>query len=209
MCGRYKISKAVSKTIDIVKTNIKVEDTDNYNAHPSQNLPVIRSYTNGKALELCEFGYVPGWSKKVEKFSPLINARKETLTEKVTFKNLIQTSRCLVLADGYYEWKREDKNKVPYYFTKDDDELMFFAAIHENNQFCIITTKAQDNVSQIHHREPLIVKQSQINNYLNIKKNAMQVLNSIKPPKLKFHEVSKDVNNPSNNDQKLINNLNS
>jgi len=207
MCGRYKISKAVSKTIDIVKTNIKVEDTDNYNAHPSQNLPVIRSYTNGKALELCEFGYVPGWSKKVEKFSPLINARKETLTEKVTFKNLIQTSRCLVLADGYYEWKREDKNKVPYYFTKDDDELMFFAAIHENNQFCIITTKAQDNVSQIHHREPLIVKQSQINNYLNIKKNAMEFLNSIKPPKLKFHEVSKDVNNPSNNDQKLINNL--
>ena len=207
MCGRYKISKAVSKTIDIVKTNIKVEDTDNYNAHPSQNLPVIRSYTNGKALELCEFGYVPGWSKKVEKFSPLINARKETLMEKVTFKNLIQTSRCLVLADGYYEWKREDKNKVPYYFTKDDDELMFFAAIHENNQFCIITTKAQDNVSQIHHREPLIVNQSQINNYLNIKKDAVEFLNSIKPPKLKFHEVSKDVNNPSNNDQKLINNF--
>jgi putative SOS response-associated peptidase YedK len=209
MCGRYKISKAVSKTVDIVKTCIKVEDTDNYNAHPSQNLPVIRSYTNGKALELCKFGYVPSWSKKVEKFSPLINARKETLMEKVTFKNLIQSSRCLVLADGYYEWKREDKSKVPYYFTKEDNELMYFAAIHENNQFCIITTKAQDNVSQIHHREPLIVNQSQINNYLNIKKNAMQVLNSIKPPKLKFHEVSKDVNNPSNNDQKLINNLNS
>ena len=58
MCGRYKISKPVSKTIDIVKTNIKVEDSDNYNAHPSQKLPIIRSYTNGKALELCEFGYV-------------------------------------------------------------------------------------------------------------------------------------------------------
>ena len=86
---------------------------------------------------------------------------------------------------------------------------MFFAAIHENNQFCIITTKAQDNVNQIHHREPLIINQSQINNYLNIKKDAIKVLNSIKPPKLKFHEVSKDVNNPSNNDQKLINNLSS
>ena len=207
MCGRYKISKAVSKTADIVKTNIKVEDSDNYNAHPSQNLPVIRSYTNGKALELCEFGYVPSWSKKVKKFSPLINARKETLMEKVTFKNLIQTSRCLVLADGYYEWKREDNSKIPYYFTKDDDGLMFFAAIHENNQFCIITTNAQDNVNQIHHREPLIINQSQINNYLNIKKDAIEVLNSIKPPKLKFHEVSKDVNNPANNDLKLINAL--
>ena len=124
MCGRYKICKPVSKTVDLVKTNIKVEDTDNYNAHPSQKLPIIRAYTNGKALELCEFGYVPGWSKKIEKFSPLINARKETLMEKVTFKNLIQSSRCLVLADGYYEWKREEKSKIPYYFTKEDDELM-------------------------------------------------------------------------------------
>jgi len=204
MCGRYKISKAVSKTIGIVKTNIKVEDTDNYNAHPSQKLPIIRSYTNGKALQLCEFGYVPSWSKKIEKFSPLINARKETLMEKVTFKNLIQTSKCLVLADGYYEWKRDDKSKVPYYFTKEDDELMFFAAIHQNNQFCIITREATENVSQIHHREPLIINQSQINNYLNVKKDAMEVLNSIKPPKLKFYEISKDVNNPTNNDPALI-----
>ena len=187
MCGRYKISKAVSKTIGIVKTNIKVEDTDNYNAHPSQKLPIIRSYTNGKALQLCEFGYVPSWSKKIEKFSPLINARKETLMEKVTFKNLIQTS-----------------SKVPYYFTKEDDELMFFAAIHQNNQFCIITREATENVSQIHHREPLIINQSQINNYLNVKKDAMEVLNSIKPPKLKFYEISKDVNNPTNNDPALI-----
>ena len=71
MCGRYKISKPVSKTVDLVKTNIKVEDTDNYNAHPSQKLPIIKSYTNGKALELCEWGLVPGWSKKLEKFSEL------------------------------------------------------------------------------------------------------------------------------------------
>ena len=208
MCGRYKIAKAVSKTIDIVKTNIKVEDTDNYNAHPSQKLPVIRSYTNGKALELCQFGYIPNWSKKIEKFSPLINARRETLMEKVTFKNLIQTSRCLVLADGYYEWKREEKKKVPYYFTKEEDELMFFAAIHQNNQFCIITREATENVAQIHHREPLIISQNQINNYLNIKKDAIEFLNSVKPPKLKFHEISKDINNPLNNDPTLIKPLN-
>jgi putative SOS response-associated peptidase YedK len=198
----------VSKTVDLVKTNIKVEDTDNYNAHPSQKLPIIKSYTNGKALELCEWGLVPGWSKKLEKFSPLINARQETLMEKVTFKNLIQTSRCVVLADGYYEWKREDKSKVPYYFTKEDDEIMFFAAIHQNNQFCIITREATEKVSAIHHREPLIINQSQINNYLNVKKDAMEILNSIKPPKLKFHEISKDVNNPVNNDPALIKPIN-
>ena len=204
MCGRYKISKPVSKTVDLVKSNIKVEDTDNYNAHPSQKLPIIKSYTNGKALELCEWGLVPEWSRKLEKFSPLINARQETLMEKVTFKNLIQASRCLVLVDGYYEWKREEKNKIPYYFTKRDDELMLLAAIYQNNQFCIITREASEKVSTIHHREPLIINQSQINNYLNVKKDVMEILNSIKPPALKFHEISKDVNNPVNNDPALI-----
>ena len=208
MCGRYVISKPISKTIDLVKTNIKVENTDNFNAHPSQKLPVIKSYTNGKALELCEWGLVPSWSKKLNKFSPLINARKETLTEKVTFKSLIQTSRCIVPADGYYEWKREDKNKIPYYFTKEDNEIMFFAAIHQNNKFCIITREATEKVKNIHHREPLIINQSQINNFLNIKKEVMEILNSIKPPNLKFHEISKDVNNPLNNDQALVKPIN-
>ena len=117
MCGRFTIRKPVTKTVDIVKTNIKVEDSDNYNAHPTQKLPIIKSYTNGKALELCEWWLVPNLSKKLDKFSPLINARKETLMEKVTFKNLIQTSRCIVPADGYYEWKREDKTKTPFYFS--------------------------------------------------------------------------------------------
>ena len=208
MCGRYVISKPISKTIDLVKTNIKVENTDNFNAHPSQKLPVIKSYTNGKALELCEWGLVPSWSKKLNKFSPLINARKETLTEKVTFKSLIQNSRCIVPADGYYEWKREDKNKIPYYFTKEDNEIMFFAAIHQNNKFCIITREATEKIKNIHHREPLIINQSQINNFLNIKKEVMEILNSIKPPNLKFHEISKDVNNPLNNDQALVKPIN-
>ena len=208
MCGRYVITKPVSKTSDIIKTNIKVEDSDNYNAHPTQKLPIIKSYTNGKALESYEWGLVPDWSKKLDKFSPLINARKETLMEKVTFKNLIQTSRCLVPADGYYEWKREEKNKVPYYFTKENNELIFFAAIHQNNQFCIITREATEEIGKIHHREPLIINQGQINNYLNIKKDAMEILNSVKAPKFKFHEITKDVNNPTNNDPSLINKLN-
>ncbi len=208
MCGRYKITKPITKTVDLVKTNIKVKDFDNYNAHPKQKLPIIRSYTNGKALELCEWGLIPAWSKKLEKFSPLINARKETLMEKITFKNLIQASRCVVPADGYYEWKREDTNKVPYYFTKENDEIMFFAAIHQNNQFCIITREASEKVSSIHHREPLIINKSQINNYLNNKKEPMETLNAVKAPNLKFHEISKAVNNPVNNDITLIKPLN-
>ena len=205
MCGRYVVTKPVTKTVDLVKTNIKVEDKDNYNAHPTQKLPIIKSYTNGKALENCDWGLVPAWAKDKKDFRPLINARLETLMEKVSFKKLIQTSRCLVVADGYYEWKRENKDKTPYYFTKDDSSLIFFAGIHQNNQFCVITREATDAIKEIHHREPLIISEEQVLDYLNIKKEGMDILRSIKSPRLKFHEVNKDVNKPINNDPSLIN----
>ena len=205
MCGRYVVTKPVTKTKDLVKTNIKVEDKNNYNAHPTQKLPIIKSYTNGRALENCEWGLIPPWAKDKKDFRPLINARLETLMEKVSFKKLIQTSRCLVVADGYYEWKRENKEKTPYYFTKTDSSLMFFASIYQNNQFCIITKEATNMVKDVHHREPLIIDEEQILNYLNIKKEGMDILRNIKPPELKFHEISKDVNKPINNDSSLIN----
>ena len=204
MCGRYVVTKPVTKTVDIVKTAIKVEDRDNYNAHPTQKLPVIKSYTNGKTLENCDWGLVPSWAKDKKDFRPLINARLETLMEKVSFKKLIQTSRCLVVADGYYEWKRGDKEKTPYYFKRSDSSLMFFAAIHQNNQFCIITREATDKIKEIHHREPLILNEEQISNYLDLKKEGTDILKSIKPPELKFHIVNKDVNKPINNDSSLI-----
>jgi len=204
MCGRYVVTKPVTKTADLVKTTIKVEDRDNYNAHPTQKLPIIKSYTNGKTLESCVWGLVPSWASDKKDFKPLINARLETLMEKISFKKLIQTSRCLVVADGYYEWKRENKEKTPYYFTKSDSSLIFFAAIHQNNQFCIITREATGELKKIHHREPLILNEEQIPNYLNIKKEGLNVLKSIKAPELKFYSVSKDVNKPINNNSSLI-----
>jgi putative SOS response-associated peptidase YedK len=204
MCGRYVVTKPVTKTADLVKSNIKVEDKDNYNAHPAQKLPIIKSYTNGKTIENYNWGLIPFWAEGKKDFRPLINARLETLMEKVSFKKLIQTSRCVVVADGYYEWKRERKEKIPYYFTRSDSNLIFLAAIHQENQFCIITREATSNVKQVHNREPLIINQEQISNYLNIKKEGMDILQAIKPPELKFHVVSKDVNKPINNDPSLI-----
>ncbi|MDC0514088.1 SOS response-associated peptidase [Pelagibacteraceae bacterium] len=204
MCGRYVVTKPIIKTTNLVKTTIKVEDIDNYNAHPTQKLPIIKSYTNGRTLENCDWGLVPSWASGKKDFRPLINARMETLMEKVSFKKLIQTSRCLVVADGYYEWKRENKEKTPYYFTRSDSSIIFFAAIYQNNQFCIITREATDKIKEIHHREPLILGEEQIANYLDIKKEGMDILRSIKAPELKFHEISKDVNKPINNDSSLI-----
>ena len=203
MCGRYVITNPVSKTKKIVKSAIKVDDLENYNAHPYQNLPVIKKYINGNTLENLKWGMVPSWSKKKE-FKPLINARLETIDEKVSFKKLIKLTRCIAVADGFYEWKREEKYKVPYYFLRQDKKIMYIAAIYENNEFCLITEQASNNVNEIHHRQPVIINENDINRYLNLELDGSSFLKECKRPKLEFYQISKEVNKPTNNSISLI-----
>ena len=203
MCGRYVVTNPVSKTKSLVKTAIKVEDKENYNAHPYQDLPVIKKYTNGNALENLKWGLVPSWSKKKE-FKPLINARLETIDEKVSFKKLIQLTRCVAVADGFYEWKREERNKIPYYFLREDKKIIYIAGIYENDQFCLVTEEANKNVLEIHHRQPVILNEKDINRYLNIELNGSSFLKECKKPNLEFYEISKEVNKPTNNSVSLI-----
>ena len=101
--------------------------------------------------------------------------------------------------------EKTDNKKIPYYFTKVDDQDIFLAGIHDNGQFCVITKDAEPNNSEIHHRQPVIVPKSQINNYFNLNNNAVEFLNNTIPPKLKFFEISTDVNNPAKNDPSIIN----
>ena len=117
MCGRYVVKNPVTKTSSLVKSVIQVEDIENYNAHPYQKLPVIKKYTNGNTLESLKWGLVPSWAKNKE-FKALINARLETIDEKVSFKKLIKNNRCVAVADGFYEWKREENKKLPIIFLE-------------------------------------------------------------------------------------------
>jgi len=203
MCGRYVVTNAVAKTRGLVKTAIKVEDKENYNAHPYQDLPVIKKYTNGNALENLKWGLVPSWSKKKE-FKPLINARLETIDEKVSFKKLIQLTRCVAIADGFYEWKREERNKIPYYFLREDKKIIYIAGIYENDQFCLVTEEASKNILEIHRRQPVILNEKDVNRYLNIELNGSSFLKECKKPNLEFYEISKEVNKPTNNNISLI-----
>ena len=203
MCGRYVVTNPVSKTKSLVKTAIKVEDKENYNAHPYQDLPVIKKYTNGNALENLKWGLVPSWSKKKE-FKPLINARLETIDEKISFKKLIQLTRCVAVADGFYEWKREEKNKIPYYFLREDKKIIYIAGIYENDQFCLVTEEASKNILEIHRRQPVILNEKDVNRYLNIELNGSSFLKECKKPNLEFYEISKEVNKPTNNSISLI-----
>ena len=90
-----------------------------------------------------------------------------------------------------FENKSEENKKVPYCFKlKDDNDLMYFAGVFENNQFSIITREANGENSKIHHRQPLIINKSKINDYLNLKNNAQEILKSIKPPDLNFYQIN-------------------
>jgi len=115
----------------------------------------------------------------------------------------------LIPCSYFYEWSKSEENrKVPYCFKlKDDNDLMYFAGIFENNQFSIITREAEGENSKIHHRQPLIINKSKINDYLNLKNNAKEILQSIKPPNLNFYQIGLEINNPKNNFKELINPL--
>ena len=207
MCGRYVITSPVTKTDKLVKSAIQVEDNENYNAHPYQKLPVIKKYKNGNTLENLKWGLVPGWAKNKD-FKALINARLETIDEKVSFKKLIKDFRCVAVADGFYEWKREEKEKIPHYFVREDKKPIFFAGIYESDQFCLITEEASENMRIIHHREPVILNETDVNRYLNLELSGSNFLKEKKKPKLIFHEISKDVNKPTNNMASLIQPIN-
>ena len=207
MCGRYVITNPIIKTKKIVKKAINLEDIENYNAHPYQELPVIKKYTNGNTLEKLKWGIIPSWSKKKD-FKPLINARLETIDEKISFKKLIKQKRCVAVADGFYEWKRQEKIKTPYYFLRKDKKMLFIAAIYENNEFCLITEDANENVKIIHHRQPVILNESDVNRYLNLQLDGSNFLKESKKVNLEFYEISREVNKPTNNNISLIQNIN-
>ena len=207
MCGRYVITKPKTKTKKYVKSSINVEDKDNYNAHPYQGLPVIKAYTNGCTLENLKWGMIPSWAKKKE-FKALINARLETINEKISFKKLIKIKRCIAIMDGFYEWRRDGTNKTPFYFQNTDKNMMFVAGIYDNDEFCLITEEANDNVKEIHHRQPVILSSKDINNYLNLEIEGYQFLNARKKPNLEFYEISRDVNKPTNNNLSLLQKIN-
>ena len=120
----------------------------------------------------------------------------------------IKLHRCVVVADGFYEWKRDGKVKTPFYFLREDKKMIFIAGIFEGNQFWLITEKAAENVNEIHQRQPVILNEKDINNYLNLQVDGSNFLKDSNKPKLKFYEISKEVNKPTNNNISLIQKIN-
>ncbi|MBX9853019.1 MAG: SOS response-associated peptidase, partial [Cytophagaceae bacterium] len=128
MCGRYSLSHSLEKIEKRFGVPMKEKWKPRYNAAPSQVMPVITNLNSGE-FSFFKWGFIPGWALDDTTAINLINARAETITTKAPFKEAIKSQRCLIPADGFFEWKREGKNKIPFRITLNSDEAFAFAGI--------------------------------------------------------------------------------
>ena len=185
MCGRYALYSEGK-----VKKKFNIQIKPNFNISPNSQVLVLN---NVLQPELMKWGFAPSWSKNKVK---IINARSETLQEKFDFKNSL---RCIFIADGYYEWKKDKDYKRPFYHFQKLHFLFFAGIYHINRGCCIVTKKSHFHISHIHHRQPLLLEESDIKNWINYsystKKNNFDIT---------VYEVSNEVNNPINNNKSTI-----
>ncbi len=161
MCGRFSFVVKKDKVQQVFPdVKIKGELIQRYNIAPTQRAYVIKD-TKGGDLTMMQWGLIPHWSKDGKNGAMLINARMETIAEKPSFRVPIQSHRCLVLADSFYEWRTEGGRKKPYRIFLTDNELMVFAGIwdrwYELDTFSIITTEPNAEMSALHDRMPVIL----------------------------------------------------
>ena len=210
MCGRY-VNKNSFENIEklfqadlIQSPSISIQPS--YNICPTQYSPVVVSAGEKYYMENMHWGLIPSWSKDSKFATNLINARIETVEEKPSFKGLINTSRCIVIASGYYEWVQTDSGKQPYYIKGEDNVLPIaglWTSWNDTKSFTIITKSANSSVSNIHHRMPLIIEKNHIKSFLD---HSIEFDSSYNKQDitLKSYKVSKLVNKPVRNDISCI-----
>jgi len=165
MCGRYTFAQPnqIELRFGIVPSESRL--IPRYNIAPTQMVPAVINQA-GRRLVMLRWGLIPSWAKDLSIGNKMINARAETLAEKPSFRTLLQRRRCLIIADGFYEWKKEGTGKKPYRITLIDEEPFAFAGLWDSwtspageiIQSCtIITTAANELMQPIHNRMPVIL----------------------------------------------------
>jgi putative SOS response-associated peptidase YedK len=217
MCGRYTLTAdidTISQRFKLDTHGLKIEPR--YNIAPSQEAPVI-VVEDGKVLKMMKWGLIPFWAKDESIASKTINARAETLHHKPSFKKSLTEKRCLVPADGFYEWKKEGRGKIPIRFVLKNRDVFAFAGLWDTwrNQigelvfsFTIITTKANALVRPIHNRMPVILKKEYEELWLDPKVNDIDKLLSLlipyPPEMMEAYRVSSLVNSPKEDSPECI-----
>jgi putative SOS response-associated peptidase YedK len=216
MCGRYtrKKDKDLAKIMEYYGiTEATVEIDPRYNIAPTQ---IVAAVNQQRQLVGYKWGLIPSWAKDAKIANKLINARAETLQEKPSFRTALLKRRCLLPADGYYEWKKEDGGKQPYYFHRRDDGLFSFAGLWEewkspDNEIIrtctIITTEPNELAAAIHNRMPAILKRTDEALWLDPAARVPDLVQLLQPypdEELEAYAVSRAVNAPGRDDAALV-----
>ena len=171
MCGRFVLETPLKATAEIFNAQMaeSLVTVPNFNIRPSENISVLVSNSGKRKLGQMRWGFVPHWYKSVADGPLLFNARAETLAEKPAFRDACRRRRCLIPADGFYEWKKTVGSKSkPFYVRRSDRQQMIFAGIWQFSDDCedriptctIITVPASEQISGIHNRMPLLIDPS-------------------------------------------------
>ena len=211
MCGRKTLTMSKKAIIEeLMVDEWQVEDyVPSYNIAPTQNSLVLVQEKGSRIIRSMKWGLIPAWSKNELYGSKMINARIETVTTKPSFKSLIPKYRCIILSDGYYEWKQSGGRKVPFFIQKKDGGLMLFAGLWTTWSmsskkvftYTILTKKAQENISAIHDRMPALIDKSKAEIWINPENRFSEVEQELTNTNgmLNYYQVSNFVNKPSNN----------
>ncbi|WP_158860966.1 SOS response-associated peptidase [Lunatibacter salilacus] len=219
MCGRYSQKLDLKKVEDQLKLTLSdraINWKPSFNIAPSQLAPVVTS-DKPDLIDVFHFGLVPHWAKDKKVGYKMINARSETIIEKPSFKPLlINNKRCLVLADSFFEWKKDGKEKQPFRIYLPEREVFFFAGLWSSwkdpegeiyNSFAIITTAPNALMEKIHDRMPVILTSEEEKLWLDPDQNPkdlLKLLNAYPADAMKAYEISSEVNKPANNYPEIL-----
>ena len=214
MCGRYAFYSPAEAAAALFGVTTTAEVKPRYNIAPTQELAAIRDSTDGeRELVMLRWGLVPFWAKEPSIGNRMINARAETVAEKPSYRNAYKHRRCLVLADGFYEWQRQGDAKTPYFISLASGEPFALAGIWENwtdketgeslQTTSLITTDANDFMAPLHHRMPVILEARTATDWLAGSNELLDDVAAITPP-LQAWPVDKRVNNARNQGEELV-----
>lgn len=219
MCGRYVIEdfQELSETLRQIPFQSFFDFQPNWNAAPSQQLPVIIDSDGELQMHTMQWGLIPAWLKPGEKpkVAP-INARSETIAEKPMFRNLIKRKRCLVPANGFYEWKRTGGPKQPFLIHLTDSPIMLMAGLYDEREgadgekqgsYTIVTGPPNDVMGEIHDRMPMIIRPDDVELWMDPDINEVEPLEPLLQPlankEIEMYPVSTAVNSVKNNNASL------
>src|SRR3954471_2689042 len=217
MCGRFVITSPPAALREMFGYLEQPNFPPRHNIAPTQPIPVVIIEHGARHFRLMRWGLLPAWLKDPHGFSLLINARAETVAEKPAFKNAIRRRRCLIPADGYYEWQAAEQRKRPFFIHRRDGVPIGLAGIAETwigpngeelDTVAIVTAPASADLAVLHHRVPVTIAPGDFERWLDCSaddaETAMPLLTAPAEGEFAWHQVSTRVNRTANDDAQLV-----